>query len=383
MATTRARHHFVPHFLLKRFGSVGDAQINMMTLEGPVTRENIGLREQCRKNRFYGADGVVEDGLAKLEEAAAPVIRAIVEQRQLPAPRSAGHTALLAFLAVQRGRTPRAIQRHRRSVEALFNALSNGHNRRTGETLPNDAFPDIDSVESLEITLETSTAFARGIDDMAMHILVASPIARFICSDHPIYVYNQYCEGVRGHGVLGAACSGVQIFVPLSPEVTLMFYDQKVYRVGATRRAAVTEGLRLDEVDALNLMQFLAADGNIYFNDWRDRDRLLGLAERAAPIRRLTDPYAEQFDEDGDPNKSALTVQFDPMPDLKLDISCIKLQKHAKGRTLFERATGRRRTDILNELAAKTSLPPELLYGGPRTFRRPRGQAHGAPTQNK
>ena len=68
------------------------------------------------------------------------------------------------------------------------------------------------------------------ISDLKVH-LVWSPHQVFLTSDNPIFKYNQYCEGVRFSGVTGGGSRGLQIFVPLSPYLHLILYDDRTYRV--------------------------------------------------------------------------------------------------------------------------------------------------------
>ena len=39
----------------------------------------------------------------------------------------------------------------------------------------------------------------------------------FITSDNPVFKYNQYLEDIQHHGIIGLGQTGMQIFLPLSP----------------------------------------------------------------------------------------------------------------------------------------------------------------------
>jgi hypothetical protein len=64
-----------------------------------------------------------------------------------------------------------------------------------------------------------------------------------------------------------------------------MAYDQNVYTMpNATGRARV-DLTRIDDVYAMNQIQYLSADKNIYFRSWNDAERISSEVSELAKIR--------------------------------------------------------------------------------------------------
>jgi hypothetical protein len=102
--------------------------------------------------------------------------------------------------------------------------------------------------------------------DLKIKILINRSSEDFITSDHPVAKTNQYSFGILDGGVTGWAVKGLQVFVPISPRHTIMFYDEKIYKVG-TRRSDEVFVAQNSDVDALNTLQLLNAHENVYFRD--------------------------------------------------------------------------------------------------------------------
>jgi hypothetical protein len=84
-------------------------------------------------------------------------------------------------------------------------------------------------------------------------LLNESPI-QFIFSDHPVVKYNQFMERRNvALGCVGFASKGLELFLPISPNVMLIFYDADSYRVGRWNDANI---IKVDaaEVDLLNIL---------------------------------------------------------------------------------------------------------------------------------
>lgn len=71
----------------------------------------------------------------------------------------------------------------------------------------------------------------------------------------PSLFYNQLLEDNSPYSHCGVASKGLQIFVPISPRVTLIFYDKDVYQVGSSNDREILV-LRTDDADQLNGLQY-------------------------------------------------------------------------------------------------------------------------------
>ncbi len=98
------------------------------------------------------------------------------------------------------------------------------------------------------------------VKDLSVKFLLASQGASFVIGDHPAVRYNQFVEH---HPYLrnfpsstGLAAKGLQMFMPLSPTVTLALYDASTYAYGGK---AMVGRAGPGDVVALNRMQVVNA----------------------------------------------------------------------------------------------------------------------------
>lgn len=213
------------------------------------------------------------------------------------------------------------------------------------------------------LALKSAWHVALAINDLSCH-LFGPEAGNFITSDHPVFGYNQYCEGIDYQGTTGALCRGLQIFVPLSPRSLLVLFDEKVYKVVKAERRPYRSIAPATDVATLNAMQLLSAHPNVYFSDWEARDELRQLT---ASIRahRATDPYVvQEYGHDTDPNQS-LVHTFERMPNLKLNLSFLKVKWDARSTPLSARGQAVRKQIPMPDLP---EMPPHLQ--GPATFSR-------------
>lgn len=70
----------------------------------------------------------------------------------------------------------------------------------------------------------------------------------------------------------GLQSSGILFFLPISPKHLLLVYDPNVYSVETVRNICKVKGR---DVEALNELQYIRADKNIYFADWNRNKSIL------------------------------------------------------------------------------------------------------------
>jgi len=90
-------------------------------------------------------------------------------------------------------------------------------------------------------------------------------------------------------GAAGLASKGLQLFLPISPEICVLVYDPSTYEYGSTRRRACTAGV--NDVKLLNALQAVNAKSCIYFDPSRTSDcelaRLQNIRKEHADVRRV------------------------------------------------------------------------------------------------
>jgi len=105
--------------------------------------------------------------------------------------------------------------------------------------------------------------------DLAVKFILAPPEAEFVLSDHPAAACNQFVENdpylSQRNGWTGMAIKGIQMFLPISPQITLAAYDPTTYEYGNTRSRICRANKK--DVATLNKLQAITAVNNIYFRE--------------------------------------------------------------------------------------------------------------------
>lgn len=277
----RKSQHFVPRFLLERFATSGTREraISAMDLDVGECRDGISIAEQCARSFFYGRDGLMEEPLGDIEGAAAKAMRDLIRLGpERPPFRQEDAVTLLVFIAAQHGRTPAALAeqeaQYRGLVErGLASKITNPEERARGvEYLINR---DISALRSTQMSVTIGSSLA----DLADLLVVNDSPIQFVASDIGVVFHNQWAQPVRGVGVLGFACSGLQLFLPLSPRHLLVKYDAAIY---APPRSTV-HVRATDSVHTVNRLQCAYAQRHLYFTGNSETRACLVELQRATP----------------------------------------------------------------------------------------------------
>jgi hypothetical protein len=104
MAENRSQH-FVPRFYLENFSFDGGARFHLFRLAKQEVRKNVGIRDQCAANYFYGKDLKIEKTFMRFEGAVSAALRQILSDAKMPKPGSDGDLIFRTHVALQWGRT--------------------------------------------------------------------------------------------------------------------------------------------------------------------------------------------------------------------------------------------------------------------------------------
>jgi hypothetical protein len=118
-------------------------------------------------------------------------------------------------------------------------------------------------------SVRAALSYPELIYDLELRVLIAPRARWFVTSDHPVVLLNQaFFPIVKSSQIMGIAMKGLQIFLPLCPEVLLFAFDKTVYRVKGRRSYFRLE--HDSDIDLVNALQVLNAAENIYFKDEND-----------------------------------------------------------------------------------------------------------------
>jgi hypothetical protein len=100
--------------------------------------------------------------------------------------------------------------------------------------------------------------------DLEQKLLINNTGYAFVTSDNPAALYNMFFERM-GRDELGTGCRGVLIFMPFSPELAIVLYDGKVYKIG-NKRQPYAEITNKRDVGELNKLTAVNAFQTIFYN---------------------------------------------------------------------------------------------------------------------
>lgn len=331
-------HHYVPQFYLRHF-SADQRRLNLLYLRKLKVIQNAPLRQQCARTKFYDFKPDLEKQLCDFEGQSASIIRAIVENNELPQQLDQLFH-LYSFVVVQMLRGVRAANANDYMTDYYAKMLLEGRDEAKDIDLSKIEFAD---EYPAALPLSILPGLLPAALDLRPHLFLNASPLDFATSDDPVILHNQYCEGITHQGVTGWASKGLQVLLPLSPKHTLLLFDEAVYRVGNVRAKSSTVLAKADDVLHINALQILNAVSNVYFRSIGDAVRLEGLARRIVQDRaeRPMTIVETAPIQHPDGTSSSLMHTFRALLRWKLAISAIRLRPRAQRVPLEERAGDR------------------------------------------
>ncbi|MCY9339792.1 DUF4238 domain-containing protein [Bacillus haynesii] len=261
----KSRQHYVPKFYLRNF-SDNDSSIGTFNIAQTRYRQHASIKDMCQKNNFYGDDKVVENSLDKhIERPAARIIKKIIDTDTIPEfeKEFEDYFTLLIFLLVSEARNLKSADSANYSFDVLAKMMLKEHPR----------FKEVD-LDRYEIGLKTPANLiiqnaikdTRLILDLEPILIVQNTSRKFITSDNPLVRYNSLYINRNYHGRGSSLVTrGLQLFLPISSQKCLLFYDSTAYGIPEAKNGIITL-TKAREVDWLNELFFLNSYDNVFFN---------------------------------------------------------------------------------------------------------------------
>jgi hypothetical protein len=265
--------HFVPRCLLRPFSLNGEGRaLNLFNIRRRQFIENASLKGQASRHYMYGEDGQVEHELAKYEGGYVGILRGILERASLS---STDLMKLRFFTYLQFRRTEVAVKRLKQSYQQMNDLV--GDEKVTGPVPTTHQL----TLESLKLCFETMEY----IEDLKVRVVENRSSVPFVTSDDPAALVNRFlAHKLDGRGY-GMQSSGLILTMPLTPTLSVICYDGRVYTCPDLSNGRVV--LKKDaDAEALNELQYLRAAENVYFSHWSDREDVLRSFDRVRAGRR-------------------------------------------------------------------------------------------------
>ena len=247
MGKTRPNHHpkiqhYVPKMLLRNFGfgKKNNPKIHAFDKHegkfGRAFKHPTAIRNVAAESGFYDFEvgdrtASIESTLAFLEYKTASAFKKLFEEKNLGALTDEDKAWISVFVASQHVRG-----RHfRESTIKLDEAISEKVRKTGGD--PNDVkgwrpFKDENELKAFAsmFLLKSSKEFSEAISGKAWVLLETSAQMPFWIGDNPVAMHND--EDFGPYGNIGLLVPGIQIYLPLSPTLTLgMWCPQMVQKI--------------------------------------------------------------------------------------------------------------------------------------------------------
>lgn len=268
----KKKQHYVPRFYLKNFSWGARKAINVHNIKNKLDIPGGNLKNQCYEPYFYGKNLKIENAFEKIEGITAHIISDIIKTDSAPKRFSEEHHALLTFVLMQQARTKYRAEANNELADTFAKMMLTESGKFSDEELEGVNLklnnPTLFSVQAVAQTLPIGF-------DLNIKVLVNKTNIKFITSDNPVIFYNQYFERHPTDNSLGLASKGLQIFLPISPNHSLIFFDAFVYKVGESGKT-FNFVINRKDVTQLNDLQWLNALENIYY----DNSQVVGEIDR-------------------------------------------------------------------------------------------------------
>ena len=222
--TANTNQHYVPQMLLRGF-AVANQPEQVWAFDKQAGRSfPTAIRNIAAERGYYDLNGsaALDAAMNEADGLASPIINEIRRRRSLSGITADARLTLAGFVVLQILRT-RGFQEHMRHMEqTMVNAVT----ERFGQ-MPEGWRPDVQPEVAREEYLHSIPTFTR---DFLPHLLDKDLLLfrtgtdhPFCISDHPVALNNTNNPGDGIRGTLGLAVRGIEIYLPISSEVTLAY----------------------------------------------------------------------------------------------------------------------------------------------------------------
>lgn len=203
-------------------------------------------------------------------------------------------------------------------------------------------------VNSMLFNLDLMMPMIPAVMDLAMKMLINETDIEFITSDSPVAIVNQWCMGTPNDGSTALACSGLEIFLPISPRHVVLFYDKDIYNVGRQGSNQV-KLIGKNDVHSINGLQLLTADSNLYGKV--DEGKIAGLPWHWRELKNDTYKTVRLVSDDG---KHQTAHQYKIQPDINLKLSFVRVaQKYKNASPEDKRKSHRHLSSMIQQKLSK------------------------------
>jgi hypothetical protein len=169
--------------------------------------------------------------------------------------------------------------------------------------------------------------------DLSFKLLINDSNAPFVTSDNPVVKYNTLLEQKKVHGgIVGLGTIGLQVFLSLSPDLMVMFYDPDSYSIGKAGDTIFT--IQQEQVvNDINLLHFLNCEKIVFFDDQADEPYIKSLHQHSKQFTRANQAIVTEHGlRDSKGNTSRDTILHSRTTECRTNLNLPFLKILPKGR---------------------------------------------------
>ncbi len=275
----KKNQHYVSQFHLKNFSVNGNRKtINLFNI---ASNKFIGnkakIKHQCSEDWFYGKDSTIDYVLEHFEMRTSNIIKKVVVSDYVPSRYSEEHSDLISYICLLSAGTKYKEESTNDSIDGVLKHVFSFVNEFTVDKKYTKEFLDkfkIINKNAIDWSVEAAIEMSPLLRDLKYVLLLNQTSLSFWTSDNPVVFYNKLLEALRPNSRnTYYAAKGLQIFYPISPRHCLLFYDETTYGFGSKTGRIIKTDKEFD-VEQINLIQYINANNNLYFNEYFDEKYL-------------------------------------------------------------------------------------------------------------
>jgi hypothetical protein len=253
-------NQYIPKFYINNFSNNNSNQeIGVYNICKGEFAKNIQLGSQIQNPYSFGIGCVIEEWLRNVESTTDLYFSDIIYCNTLPDYSVDYFEKLIYFILLFELRNPSEAKLVDKSLNLLISEIP------TEKRMSNDCKNEYKIPNGIDFSiLDKSLDCCK---DLKTKLIINRTSIPFITSDKPVVRYNQFLENFDFSGeIVSYGIMGLQIFIPISPNHLLFFYDDGVYNVGTEEESRFFVESEIDIIQ-FNLLQFLNAKQCLYFNE--------------------------------------------------------------------------------------------------------------------
>lgn len=250
--------HFVPEFFLKYFSTDGD-YVWTFNLDGEHEFEE-SVSNVCSRNYFYTREynEEVEQTNSKIEGRQSKALTALHDEKRYDVLEKEHQFWVRQFVTFQLERTRSMKERHSDNIREFVDRLDDWGLVDPDEEEVEEAIGS-SAQDTLLGLMDESWEMEAYLRDLEAVVLMNESDSEFVTSDDPVFLHNSYSNAM---GSTGFRRVGLEIYLPISRQLTLLFYDPNVYTI-----PDIDEPIEvgLETVRSMNALQQVSANNNLFY----------------------------------------------------------------------------------------------------------------------